>query len=210
PLIEAHEVIEVLADWAIGEALRQAAAWLDSGLKTAVSVNVSPRDFLRPDFVARLAALLARHPRLRPGVLELEILETTAIQETDAVALRIAQCAALGIAVTLDDFGTGYSSLTYLRRLPVAAVKLDRSFVRGILEESADRAIVQGVVVMTGGLGLRAIAEGVESVAHGWALIALGCVLGQGYGIAKPLAPGDVPAWVASFEARPPWGRARD
>lgn len=207
PLIEDHEVIEELADWAIGEALRQAAVWLEGGVKTSVSVNVSPRDLLRPDFAARLAAHLGRYPQLHAGVLELEILETTAIKDFSAVAQSVAQCTALGIPVTLDDFGTGYSSLTYLRQLPVTAVKLDQSFVRGILTDQADRAILKGILVMTEGLGLRAIAEGVESVAHGRALVALGCTLGQGYGIAKPLQPEEVPAWIAAFEALPPWGR---
>ncbi len=207
PSIEQDEVVEALADWAIGEALRQVAAWHEAGATTSVSVNISPRDLLCPDFAARLEAHLGRHPQLHRGVLELEVLETTAIQDASAVVQSIGRCKALGVPVTLDDFGTGYSSLTYLRELPVAALKLDQSFVRGILQSPADRAIVQGILVMARGLGLQTIAEGIESVAHGHALIALGCTAGQGYGIAKPLPPEAVPDWIASFEKTPPWGR---
>jgi EAL domain-containing protein (putative c-di-GMP-specific phosphodiesterase class I) len=162
---------------------------------------------LRPDFIERLAFHLGRFPQLHAGVLELEILETTAIKDFAAVADFIDACKELGVPVTMDDFGTGYSSLTYLRRLPVTAIKLDQSFVRGMLEDAEDRAIVEGILVMARGLGRKAIAEGVESVAHGDALMALGCTLGQGYGIAKPLAADQIPDWIAGFERSPPWGR---
>ena len=207
PLIEDHELVEALGDWAIGEAVRQAAEWLAAGVKTSVSVNISPRHLLRPDFIERLAFHLGRFPQLHAGVLELEILETTAIKDFAAVAEFIEACKRLGVPVTMDDFGTGYSSLTHLRRLPVTAIKLDQSFVRGMLEDAEDRAIVEGILVMARGLGRKAIAEGVESVAHGDALMALGCTLGQGYGIAKPLAADQFPDWIAGFERSPPWGR---
>ncbi len=208
PLIEDHPLVEDLGDWAIGEALRQAAAWFASGVETSVSVNISPRHLLRLDFIERLAFHLNSHPELRAGVLELEILETTAIKDFGAVADFIGACKKLGVPVTMDDFGTGYASLTYLRQLPVDALKLDHSFVRGMLEDPEDRAIVEGILVMARGLGRKAIAEGVESVAHGDALMALGCTLAQGYGIAKPLPAGQIPEWIAGFERAPPWGRA--
>ncbi|MDR6536446.1 bifunctional diguanylate cyclase/phosphodiesterase [Variovorax soli] len=205
PLIEDHELVEELGDWAIGESVRQAAAWLAAGVKTSVSVNISPRHLLRADLVDRLAFHLGRFPQLHAGVLELEILETTAIKDFAAVADFIHACKKLGVPVTMDDFGTGYSSLTYLRRLPVSAIKLDQSFVRGMLEDAEDRAIVEGILVMARGLGRKAIAEGVESVAHGDALMALGCTLGQGYGISRPLSPERIPDWIAGFERSPPW-----
>ena len=205
PLIENHELVEVLGDWVIGEAMDQTARWLESGLQTSVSVNISPRHLLRPDFMERLMAHLGRHARLGPGVLELEILETTAVKDFAAVAHFISACRSLGVPVTMDDFGTGYSSLTYLRQLPVQAIKLDQSFVRGMLEDAEDAAIVKGILVMAHGMGRRAIAEGVESVAHGEALMALGCTLGQGFGIARPLDAAQVPAWIAQFEHDPPW-----
>lgn len=210
PLVEDHELIEQLGDWAIGEALRQAAEWQVAGVSTSVSVNISPRHMQRPDFIERLAEHLARHPQLHPGVLELEILETTAIKDFATVAVFIEACKVLGVPVAMDDFGTGYSSLTYLRRLPVAALKLDQSFVNGVIDNAEDQAIVRGILLLARGLGRKAIAEGVESVAHGRALMALGCTLGQGYGIAKPMAPVLVPDWIADYERAPLWGRAPD
>jgi diguanylate cyclase (GGDEF)-like protein len=208
PLIEDHEIVEELGDWALGEAVRQAAQWHAAGVDTAISVNISPRHLLRPDFIERLRLHLGRHPELRPGVLELEILETTAIKDFTAVAEFIVACKDLGVPVVMDDFGTGYSSLTYLRELPVDAIKLDHSFVRGMLDDPEDEAIVRGILVMARGLGRKTIAEGVESVAHGDALMALGCTLGQGYGIARPMPPGDVPSWIVDFERAPLWGRS--
>ena len=210
PLVEDHELIEQLGDWAIGEALRQATEWQAAGVNTSVSVNISPRHMQRPDFIERLAAHLARYPQLHPGVLELEILETTAIKDFTTVALFIEACKALGVPVAMDDFGTGYSSLTYLRRLPVAALKLDQSFVNGVIDNTEDQAIVKGILLLAQGLGRQTIAEGVESVAHGQALMALGCTLGQGYGIARPMAPALVPAWIVGYERAPLWGRAPD
>lgn len=210
PLIEDHELVEQIGDWVIGEALRQAADWLSQGVKTSISVNISPRHMQRPDFIEMLAAHLARFPQLQVGVLELEILESTAITDFTTATHFVEDCKVLGVPVTMDDFGTGYSSLTYLRRLPVSALKLDQSFVKGVLDSTEDQAIVKGILLLATGLGRKAVAEGIESVAHGHALMALGCTLGQGYGIARPMPPGDFPRWMAEFEAAPLWGRAED
>lgn len=207
PLIEDHELVERLGDWAIGEALRQLALWRADGVATVVSVNISPRHMQRPDFLDRLKAHLTRCPQLPSEALELEILETSAIKDFAAAAQFIEACKALGVPVAMDDFGTGYSSLTCLRQLPVAALKLDQSFVRGVIDNVQDRAILKGILLLAEGLGRKAIAEGVESVAHGQALLALGCTLGQGYGIARPMAPADVPQWITSFEETPLWHR---
>lgn len=210
PLIEDHELVERLGDWAIGEALRQVSLWHAQGVATVVSVNISPRHMQRPDFLDRLGAHLAKFPQLPRGVLELEILETSAIKDFAAAAQFIEACKALGVPVAMDDFGTGYSSLTCLRQLPVATLKLDQSFVRGVIDNVQDRAILRGILLLAEGLGRKAIAEGVESVAHGQALLALGCTLGQGYGISRPMAPDDVPQWIVGFEKTPLWQRAPD
>ncbi|MES2530479.1 MAG: GGDEF domain-containing protein, partial [Pseudomonadota bacterium] len=209
-LIEDHELVEDLGDWAIGEAVSQAAEWFSLGVKTAVSVNISARHMLRPDFLQRLTFHLGRYPQLPAGVLELEILETTAIKDFAAVSQFITACTEMGVPVTMDDFGTGYSSLAYLRRLPLTSLKLDQSFVSGMLDDPEDQAIVKGILLLAQALGRKTIAEGVESVAHGHALLAMGCSLGQGYGIAKPLPAGQVPAWISGFESNPLWGRATD
>lgn len=208
PLIASHALVERLGDWALGEALQQAARWQAQGRALSVSVNVSPQALLQPGFVAGLHAALVRHPQLGAGALELEILETTGIDDLPATAAVVAQCEALGVAVTLDDFGTGHASLAWLRQLPVTAFKLDQCFVRGILHSEADRVIVRGLLAIAQGLGCQAIAEGVESVAHGDALLALGCTLGQGFGIGRPMPPDALPAWAAAFEQVPPWAVA--
>jgi diguanylate cyclase (GGDEF)-like protein len=210
PHIEEHVLVEQLGDWAIGEALRQASVWQAAGVGTSVSVNINPRHMQRPEFIERLAEHLARHPDLPAGALELEILETSAIKDFATVIHFIEDCKLLGVPVTMDDFGTGYSSLTYLRRLPVAALKLDQSFVNGVIDNAEDQAIVKGILLLAKGLGRQAIAEGVESVAHGRALMALGCTLGQGYGIAKPMRPEALPGWIAAYEREPLWERASD
>jgi predicted signal transduction protein with EAL and GGDEF domain len=174
-----------------------------------VSVNVAPRHMMRWDFVDRLARHLSQFPKLGAGMLELEILETTAISQFANVALFVEACKALGVAVTIDDFGTGYSSLTYLRQLPVSAVKIDQSFVRGMLDNAQDRAIVQGILALLNALGLTAVAEGVETVKVGDALLAMGCTLAQGYGIAMPMAAKDMRAVGGAVRAGAAVGQQR-
>jgi len=207
PLIEDDALVEQVGDWAIATALWQAHQWRLEGLQISVSVNVAPRHMMRWDFVERLARHLAQFPKQGEGMLELEILETTAISQFANVALFVEACKLLGVGVTIDDFGTGYSSLTYLRQLPVSTVKIDQSFVRGMVDNSQDRAIVQGIIALLHALGLTAVAEGVETVKQGEALLAMGCTLGQGYGIAKPMAAKEVGPWVAQYERAPLWGR---
>jgi diguanylate cyclase (GGDEF)-like protein len=207
PLIEDDALVEQVGDWAIATALWQAHQWRLAGLQISVSVNVAPRHMMRWDFVERLARHLAQFPKQGEGMLELEILETTAISQFANVALFVEACKMLGVGVTIDDFGTGYSSLTYLRQLPVSTVKIDQSFVRGMLDNSQDRAIVQGIIALLHALGLTAVAEGVETVKQGEALLAMGCTLGQGFGISKPMAAKDVAHWVAQYERAPLWGR---
>jgi len=210
PLIEDHELVEHLGDWAIGAALQQANDWAEAGRDISISVNIGPRHMARLDFLERLAFHLSQWPLLHAGSLELEILETTAINELATIADLVAGCQLLGVPVTMDDFGTGYASLAYMRQLPVDALKLDQSFVRGILDNDQDRAIVAAVLMLAQSLGRTTIAEGVETVEHGQALLALGCTLGQGYGIAKPMPAEALLPWIAEFERAPPWGRAGD
>jgi EAL domain-containing protein (putative c-di-GMP-specific phosphodiesterase class I) len=137
--------------------------------------------------------------------LKLEITESTALGDISHVAKVIEECHALGVSFAIDDFGTGYSSLTYLRRLPAEMLKIDQSFVRDMLDDADDMAIVQGVVGLSLAFKRRVIAEGVESVEHGLSLIRLGCDLGQGYGIARPMPAEDVQAWVQAYKPDPSW-----
>jgi EAL domain-containing protein (putative c-di-GMP-specific phosphodiesterase class I) len=119
----------------------------------------------------------------------------------------IKQCSDMGVAFALDDFGTGYSSLTYLKRLPVSTLKMDQSFVRDMLVNADDLAILEGVIGLAKAFQRTVIAEGVETVEHGVQLLKLGCHLAQGYGIARPMPAQDLPAWAARWKPDPTWTR---
>jgi EAL domain-containing protein (putative c-di-GMP-specific phosphodiesterase class I) len=149
--------------------------------------------------------LLALYPGVAPQWLELEILETSALEDMGQVFQAIQACQALGVRFALDDFGTGYSSLAHLRHLPAEVIKIDQSFVRDMLDDPDDLAIVTGVIGLASAFRREVIAEGVETTAHGVQLLALGCVMAQGYGIARPMPAGDLPAWVASWRPDAAW-----
>ena len=114
-------------------------------------------------------------------------------------------CMALGVNFALDDFGTGYSSLTYLRRLSASMIKIDQTFVRDMLTDTDDLAIVEGVIALAKSFKRDVIAEGVETIEHGTALLELGCELAQGYGIAKPMPASDIPAWINDWKPDVSW-----
>jgi EAL domain-containing protein (putative c-di-GMP-specific phosphodiesterase class I) len=196
--------IEV-GEWVMQTALVQQALWRGQGLHIPVSVNVGALQLQQADFVERTQALLHSHPQVQPGDLQIEILETSALQDMPQVTAAIAACRALGVDFALDDFGTGYSSLTYLRQLPVAVLKIDQSFVCGMLENAEDQAILSGVLGLARAFGREVIAEGVETEAHGTLLLQLGCEVAQGYGIARPMPGADIPAWHAAWRPLPEW-----
>ncbi|NDP41024.1 MAG: PAS domain S-box protein [Rhodoferax sp.] len=205
PAIEKHPLSERVGAWVMATAFKQLDAWNQAGLKLPVSINVSARQFLDQKFTATLAAMLARHSAIAPDMVELEILETSALEDMDAVQTIIADCHRLGVNFSLDDFGTGYSSLTYLRRLPVDTLKIDKSFVRDMLDDVSDLSIVKGVIGLAAAFNRTVIAEGVETEAHGAQLLALGCELGQGYAIARPMPAELVPDWLANWQAPMAW-----
>jgi EAL domain-containing protein (putative c-di-GMP-specific phosphodiesterase class I) len=140
-----------------------------------------------------------RSTHSQPDRVELEVLETSALADMAQVSQVIEDCAHIGVKFALDDFGTGYSSLTYLKRLRVALLKIDQSFVRDMLDDPDDLAILQGVIGLAAAFKREVIAEGVETVAHGTALLQLGCELAQGYGIARPMPADQLPA-LATLE----------
>ncbi len=137
--------------------------------------------------------------------MELEILETSALDDVTHVSTIMNACVALGVRFSLDDFGTGYSSLTYLRRLPASLMKVDQSFVRDMLIDPDDLAIVESVIVLAKSFKRDVIAEGVETIEHGTALLQLGCELAQGYGIASPMPAAEIPAWINDWKPDDAW-----
>jgi len=201
-----------LGDWVLREALRQIRLWQGEGLRMKVCVNVFGHHLQQPDFVARLTAILDEFPEVSPADLQMEILETTAMNDLDAVTQRILDCTRLGISFALDDFGTGYSSLNYFRRLPLKFLKIDRSFVLDIRENAEDQALVESVVRLAHALDRKVVAEGVETLEHGVPLVRFGCDLAQGYGIARPMPAAEVPGWTRSWRLPDLWAeeRARD
>ena len=204
PNIEQTGLAVQVGDWVIDHALKQIALWLDDGLNLNVAVNVTARQLQMPDFTQRLQELIKRHHRPVAPYLSLEVLESAALADIQATHDLILRCRAFGVRFALDDFGTGYSTLTYLKKLPVDALKIDRSFVQHMLTDAQDMALVEGVIGLARHFGAELIAEGVESAAHARALLRLGCQQGQGNGIAKAMPAAEVPAWVRGF-ARSPW-----
>jgi EAL domain-containing protein (putative c-di-GMP-specific phosphodiesterase class I) len=150
-----------------------------------------------------LREYVADYPALPPFTLEIEILETSALEDVVNVSLLIRECHELGVHFALDDFGTGYSSLTYLRHLPAKIIKIDQTFIRDMLMDSDDRAIVDGILKLAQAFDREVIAEGVETEAHFEALLAMGCELAQGYAIARPMLPEALPDWVCEWEKSP-------
>jgi diguanylate cyclase (GGDEF)-like protein/PAS domain S-box-containing protein len=205
PLVEDHQLAVDLGEWVIDTALTQIGLWSAAGLDLPVSVNVGARQLQHGDFVARLRTIMAMHPQVSPASLELELLETSALIDIEQVSTVIAHCQEMGVKFALDDFGTGYSSLTYLKRLHVTLLKIDQSFVRDMLDNPDDLAILQGVIGLAASFHCEVIAEGVETVAHGTALMHLGCKLAQGYGIARPMPAERLPEWANSWKPDTAW-----
>ncbi|MEW8218556.1 MAG: bacteriohemerythrin [Candidatus Thiodiazotropha taylori] len=204
-VIEQHPFSVELGEWVLDTALAQIAEWRRAGVPLQVSVNIDAMHLQQPNFVTRLRYLLAKHPNVEPGDLELEVLETSALDEIDQVSEIIRDCRNLGVGFALDDFGTGYSSLTYLKRLPAGLLKIDQSFVRDMLDDPDDLAILEGVLGLASAFSRNAIAEGVETLAHGEMLLKLGCQYGQGYAIARPMPSEEVLQWLSDWQPDQLW-----
>lgn len=205
PLVEGHQLAIEVGEWVIDTALTQIGLWQAAGLNIPVSVNIGALQLQQAHFVERLRLILAAHPNVRPGCLQLEILETSALEDVTQVSRIINACHEMQIDFALDDFGTGYSSLTYLKQLPVTVLKIDQSFVRDMLDDSDDLAILEGVISLAKAFRREVIAEGVETIEHGTMLLQLGCEFAQGYGIASPMSAQDFPAWSAAWKPDQVW-----
>ena len=205
PLIENHPLAIRLGSWVLEEALNRMEAWQAEGIGLPVSINIGARQLLQPAFSRELRDLLRRHPSIRPAQVEIEILETSALEDLVQVSKVIDECRAIGIRFSLDDFGTGYSSLSYLKRLPVDQLKIDRSFVSDMLDDPDDLTILDGVIGLAAAFGRQVIAEGVETDEHARMLLRLGCELGQGYGIARPMPGDEIASWVRQWRPDASW-----
>jgi diguanylate cyclase (GGDEF)-like protein len=200
PLAEAHGLMGAVTDEVLRQAVAQAADWRRRGLELRTSVNLSASNLLDTDLPRRVAALLA-DAGLPAETLVLEVTETVLMGDTERSLAVVAALTALGLTVSIDDFGTGYSSLSYLRDLPVAELKLDRSFTADLLVDARTEAIVASTIDLAHRLGLRVVAEGVERDATLARLVDLGCDETQGYLHSAPLPAGRFEAWLDEAEA---------
>lgn len=209
PLAEQTGLIMPIGQFVLESACRHLRAWGQGRPTLVVSVNVSPRQLQEPEFINVVEQTL-RTNHLDPKNLQLEITEGL-LQEDEACIQAVAKLQAMGIHVALDDFGTGYSSLASIRRLPIDSLKIDQSFVAGVVGENADAALVSAAVTFAKAVGLRLTAEGIETPEQLAALRELGCELGQGFFLARPLAPEEIDrllraspdearAWTAAFQ----------
>jgi len=203
PLLETTGLAVQIGDWVIEQALTQATTWLRSGVNDGkglpVSVNVGARQLRRHDFPQRLQELILRQSPEVAHLLHLDVLESDALAETVATQALIQRCLGLGVGIALDDFGAGYSRLSSLKRLPVDTLKLDRSYVQGMLGDAQDLSLVESVIGLARNIGCAVLAKGVESRAHARELLRLGCRLGQGNGIAAAMPAAAVTGWIETF-----------
>ncbi|MFW5723105.1 MAG: putative bifunctional diguanylate cyclase/phosphodiesterase [Halochromatium sp.] len=218
PHLEGHPLMVDLGDWVIDTALAQLLAWQQAGLTTTVSVNVASNQLQHPAFVDKLAACLAAYPSLDagrfaidPAHFELEVLESGPMLDLNRSIEIFKRLREIGVTISLDDFGTGHSSLQTLHALSPTILKIDRSFVLGMLSDSRCQSIVKAILELGRSFGLKVVAEGLETPTHGEALIDLGCRYAQGYGIARPMPAEQVTDWLAQWrEQKPEWIGMRD
>jgi diguanylate cyclase (GGDEF)-like protein len=195
PVVQQSYLMREVTAFVIETAVAQAANWQQSGLDVQVSINLSGRDLLDNGLADLVSQCLNRH-RLPPAALLLEIDERVLTSEPAHSVATAESLAGLGIGLSLDDFGTGYSNLVRLKRLPVTEVKVDSSFVSRLLESPDDEVVVKSILDLAAALGIRSVAEGVESVDVAAALLEMGCVAAQGWYFAKPMNAASATAWL--------------
>jgi diguanylate cyclase (GGDEF)-like protein len=194
-------VMRLLTLRVIDDVVAQLAKWRVDGVNLRAAINVSVRDLHTGEIVDRLADRLVHHA-VSAEQIQLEITEGALMADPRRVLVTLRRLDRLGVALSLDDFGTGYSSMQHLRRLPLAEVKIDRSFVLGMAEDPDDEAIVRSIIELAGALGLRVVAEGVEDEATWRLLLAAGCEVAQGWYYARPMPANQLVSWLARY--RPP------
>jgi len=195
PLAEQTGLIAPLTWWVLETALAQCQTWARAGLLLGVAVNLSARTLHDLALPARITALLATYG-VPAGLLTLEVTESALMADPTRALNVLTQLAEQGVCLAIDDFGTGYSSLAYLKRLPVHQLKIDRSFIQHLVEGGADAAIVASTIGLGHHLGLRVVAEGVET-AEAWQLLAAsGCDVSQGYHLSRPVTATELERWL--------------
>ncbi len=205
PIAEDTGQIVSLGTWVLRSAVTQLRAWLDGGLEPLIlAVNLSSVQFRQPN-LPQLIRQILEQARLPPRCLELELTERVAMSNRSGATAVVSDLHRLGVRISIDDFGTGYSSLSYLKRFPAYKLKIDQSFTRGVTEDADDRAIISGVINLADKLGLRTLAEGVESAGQLAFLREQGCDEGQGYYFSEPLPADRFEALLRDTARRSMW-----
>ena len=206
PLIEGTDLEIQLGHWVINEAMAQMDNWQQQGITLEVSINISSHHLQSAVFFDQLNEAMDRHPRVNSQNLQLEILESAALGDMNAISDIIKRCQnTLGVNVALDDFGTGYSALTHMKNLSANTIKIDQTFVRDLLDDPDDYSIIDGIIGLAKAFNREVIAEGVETNAHGLMLLIMGCDDAQGYGISRPLPADDLPIWLSNYTPNKEW-----
>jgi diguanylate cyclase (GGDEF)-like protein len=200
PLAERSGLMGPLGNWVIEASCKQARAWRDKGLRMRVAINLSAHQMRQDDIADRITEALTRH-RIHPSLLTCEITESAAMEDTAATQETFRRLGELGAHLSIDDFGTGYSSLSYLRQLPAEELKIDASFVKDVDHSADARAVVDAVVKLAHALGLKVVAEGVESPRQQKVLVELGCDELQGFLFAKPMSARALLLWAMDDRA---------
>ena len=193
-------LINPLTEWVINTALNQCQQWSATGLNLRVAINVSARSFLDPEFVDKISRILTEYSSCTATRIEIEITENVLMANIEHGAKVLTQIGNLGMSIAIDDFGTGYSSLTYLKRLPITTIKIDKSFVINMAHDDNDAVIVQSTINLAHNLGCKAVAEGVEDAKTLDLLATLGCNFAQGYYIAHPLTKDEFAHWLTTSQ----------
>jgi len=206
PIIENTDLEVEMGHWVVAEAVKQLHKWQQENIFLEVSVNISSHHLQSATFFSQLDSILEKYPKVASHYLQLEILESSALGDLQAVSSIIRTCKqVLGVNIALDDFGTGYSSLTHLRSLPANTIKIDQSFVRDMLDDPSDYAIIDGVIGLADSFNRAVIAEGVETIEHGLMLLLMGCQNAQGYVIARPMPAGEISTWLDDYAPNEEW-----
>ncbi len=197
PIVEHSALAKPMTAWVLSAALGQLHAWRRQGRDFHMSVNISTSNLEERDFVSRLRRLLRKHG-VPPRALELEVTESAVMQDAAHALEQLLAVKAVGVRIGIDDFGTGYSSMAYLQQLPADVVKIDRSFISGIVKDSREHALVGSMVTLLRNLGYRVVGEGVETLDAARLLVEIGCDEAQGFVFAQPLEPAAFDAWLSS------------
>ena len=200
PYAEQTGVVRAITMWMLQATATSAAGWRQQGIEVNCAVNLSARDLLDIDLPTKIDAIFKKS-EVPPTAFCLEITESTIMEDPARAQLTVERLHAMGVRLAIDDFGTGYSSLAYIKRLPVDELKIDKSFVMNMTHQDGDATIVRSTIDLGHNMGMKVIAEGIESRQIWDQLAAMGCDYGQGYFMSKPMPAAEFPAWLANWSA---------